>query len=193
MKSVLDKAAKNLRMRKVKPFIKKTDYVCDIGCGVEADFLVSIKSFIGKGWGIDQKTAINSFDNIIIKKTRLVTSIPFENNFFDIVTMLAVLEHLDHPEEILKEIFRILKPGGIVILTTPTPAAKKILEFLAYKVKLSSMEEISDHKHYWSRDELLKEMQGSNFDIVAAKYFEFGLNNFIVAKKPENSINLLPA
>jgi SAM-dependent methyltransferase len=39
-------------------------------------------------------------------------SIPFEDNFFDYVISLQVLEHVPRPEAIVSELFRVLKPGG---------------------------------------------------------------------------------
>ncbi len=43
----------------------------------------------------------------------------FEDNFFDYVTMLAVLEHMKHPAQVFLEVHRVLKPCGKFIFTTP--------------------------------------------------------------------------
>lgn len=45
----------------------------------------------------------------------------YENNYFDIVTMDQVIEHVKDPVETLRGVARILKPGGQVILSTPNP------------------------------------------------------------------------
>jgi SAM-dependent methyltransferase len=45
--------------------------------------------------------------------------IPFEDNFFDLVVMEWVAEHLDNPRGSFSEIHRVLKPGGRVIFLTP--------------------------------------------------------------------------
>jgi len=46
--------------------------------------------------------------------------------------MMAVLEHLTYPETILKEVKRILKPGGVgLILTVPSRHPNPLLEFFA--------------------------------------------------------------
>lgn len=45
--------------------------------------------------------------------------IPFENDRFDLITFTEVVEHLEHYRETLREIFRVLKPGGSLVLTTP--------------------------------------------------------------------------
>lgn len=43
----------------------------------------------------------------------------FKDSFFDIVSMTDVLEHISSPHPFLKEVNRIIKPGGYVLITTP--------------------------------------------------------------------------
>jgi SAM-dependent methyltransferase len=43
----------------------------------------------------------------------------FESDSFDVVTLTDVIEHLANPLELANEIFRILRPGGVLFLTTP--------------------------------------------------------------------------
>lgn len=45
--------------------------------------------------------------------------LPYEDGRFDIVTATEVVEHLEHYRQTLREVFRVLKPGGVCILTTP--------------------------------------------------------------------------
>jgi SAM-dependent methyltransferase len=46
-------------------------------------------------------------------------SIPLEDNIFDSVVCTQVFEHLEHPEKSAKEIYRVLKPGGYLLVTVP--------------------------------------------------------------------------
>jgi SAM-dependent methyltransferase len=46
-------------------------------------------------------------------------SLPVPNNSFDAVVCLAVLEHVPNPESCLAEIFRVLKPGGMLLASVP--------------------------------------------------------------------------
>ena len=47
-------------------------------------------------------------------------NLPFENNTFDIVFSKSVVEHLKEPDKIIKEAYRVLKPGGIIVTLTPS-------------------------------------------------------------------------
>lgn len=93
--------------------------ILDVGCGTGKN-LEELLSF-GKVYGID-----SSSDAIRFCKKRILTNIylrhshqtKFKNNYFDIVLLLDVLEHVDE-NPTLKEIHRILKPNGILILTVP--------------------------------------------------------------------------
>ena len=47
------------------------------------------------------------------------TSLPFEDGCFDTIILGEILEHLTHPEKVLKEARRVLKDGGIAVITVP--------------------------------------------------------------------------
>ena len=42
--------------------------------------------------------------------------LPFNNNFFDIACSMGVLHHIENPQPMIEEMFRVLKPGGKIIL-----------------------------------------------------------------------------
>jgi SAM-dependent methyltransferase len=51
--------------------------------------------------------------------TRGVLDCHFPGRFFDLVFLWHVLEHLPNPREVLQEIFRVLAPGGVLLLCVP--------------------------------------------------------------------------
>lgn len=46
-------------------------------------------------------------------------NMPIESNSFDGILCTQVLEHIAHPEKAVREMYRVLKPGGILLLTAP--------------------------------------------------------------------------
>lgn len=112
--------------------------------------------------------------------------LPFENESFEVVTMLAVIEHLNYPIKMLKEIHRVLTPNGILLLTAPSHIAKPILEFLSYKLKIVSEAEIRDHKRYYNKRDLSESIaKVKGLEMLTHSYFQCGMNNFAKVKKSQ--------
>ncbi|STQ86801.1 class I SAM-dependent methyltransferase [Helicobacter muridarum] len=110
--------------------------------------------------------------------------LPFENESFEVVTLLAVLEHLNYPLDMLREIARVLKPNGILLLTVPSHLAKPVLEFLAYRLKIVSEAEIRDHKRYYNKKDLCSLIsQTPSLALHKHNYFQLGMNNFAIIHK----------
>lgn len=49
-------------------------------------------------------------------------AMPFPDEFFDTVLMIEVVEHVEGDEDAVREIYRVLKPGGVLVLATPNGA-----------------------------------------------------------------------
>jgi ubiquinone/menaquinone biosynthesis C-methylase UbiE len=172
------------RFRKIVKYIPANSKILDVGCGYNGKLLYKIKDKIKAGFGID--ISVNQEhrdDKITLIKHNLTQPLPFENNSFDVVTSLANLEHLQNPEYSLEEIHRILKPGGLLLLTTPTTFSKPVLEFLSYKLGLISQQEIRDHKQYANKKILANYCKKIGFSSFKHSYFQFWMNNFLRAKK----------
>lgn len=183
---ILEPFLRKMRINKVLPIIKKypSSKLLDIGCGFNYKFLLEVEPYISEGYGIDFKVPELKKGKIITKQIKLNNKLPFNENSFDFVIMLAVLEHLDHPVEIVEEIERILKPKGKLILTVPSRSSKPVLEFLAYVLKVIKEEEINDHKKYYNYKDLEKLFKNTNkLKIQKHRYFQFYMNNFCVVRK----------
>ena len=46
-------------------------------------------------------------------------ALPYPDAAFDLVTCTEVIEHIEHYRHTIREVFRILRPGGLFVLTTP--------------------------------------------------------------------------
>jgi 2-polyprenyl-3-methyl-5-hydroxy-6-metoxy-1,4-benzoquinol methylase len=92
------------RQDAVRKILKKTK-VLDIGCGEN--------KIIPEAIGLDL------YNYPGVNKIGSAEKLPFPNKSFDAVTLLEVIEHLKNPEKTLKEIKRVLKPNGQVIISTP--------------------------------------------------------------------------
>jgi ubiquinone/menaquinone biosynthesis C-methylase UbiE len=173
-----------LRLRRVIADIPSGAQVLDVGCGRSATFLKAISPKINQGIGIDMKVQPMRLGNLQTVQQRLTDQLPFEESQFDVVTMLAVLEHLDDEQPILQEIYRVLKPNGRLILTVPSVWAKPVLEFLSYRLKLVDEAEIRDHKRYYHRSRLRQVLiHEARFRSFNHRYFQLGMNNFCTVIK----------
>lgn len=91
-------------------------------------------------------------------------NMPFENNSFDIVYATALIEHLNEPIKMLQETYRILKPNGIIIITTPDPFFDKIAQAIGHIEKDTHQETftIKKLKNYFSMTNL-KTLEAKKF------------------------------
>jgi len=92
----------------------------DIGCG-DGEFLSYAKE---SGWlvfgvEISKEGYEKCKEKGIEVYNKELREIGFKDNSFDVVTLWDVIEHYIYPKDELKEIYRILKPGGILFISTP--------------------------------------------------------------------------
>lgn len=161
--------------------------VLDIGCGFFPYFLAST-SFKEK-YGIDGHINKEGFrlKNVFLKKLNVENEkMPYRQNYFDVVVMLAVFEHI-RPEklvEVLSEIKRVLKKDGSLILTTPAPWAVPILWTFS-RVGVISKVEVDDHKALSSPEKIKGFLKRAGFENRKIEYgfFERGFNIWATAKK----------
>ncbi|MFA6518504.1 MAG: class I SAM-dependent methyltransferase [Candidatus Shapirobacteria bacterium] len=182
--NVLDRLIAGMRLVRVEKYIENGDRVLDFGCGSQGYFLRKIADKIGYGLGIDLEINPKKSKNLEFKKQDKNIWNELKLNSFNKVVMLAVLEHidLDKVSDLFAQFRRVLKTGGFLVMTTPTPPSKPMLEFMA-KIGLIDKAQIDDHKKYYERKDVVKLAKETGFKMVSYKLFQFGLNSEIVFEK----------
>jgi 2-polyprenyl-3-methyl-5-hydroxy-6-metoxy-1,4-benzoquinol methylase len=115
---------------------KKAGRLLDIGCSNGA-YLAAMRE---KGWDVEgvefdddaAECARNSRNLKVIQGDVEEAVCQLRENSFDVVTMWHVLEHSFDPAAALKQIHRVLKPGGIVMLEVPNFASPRVSLFRRY-------------------------------------------------------------
>jgi SAM-dependent methyltransferase len=165
--------------------------ILDIGAGAYPVFLLS--TAFSEKFGIDKtfsamwQTELKDHSLALMHHDiEIEVSLPFQDEYFDVVTMLAVLEHMSHQNlpRISQELNRILKHGGLLIITTPAEWTGFILNGMAF-LRLISNQEIRDHKGLHTEDSIIKTLQQGGFapENVQFGYFEFFMNMWVAVTK----------
>lgn len=141
----------------------KTVKILDFGCG--SGYFVSMLASSGYDtYGLDiSSEAIQYGKNQNIKNLDVIDShkINFLDNYFDAILAMDVFEHLEDEEWALKEIERVLKPGGVAIIMAP-----------AYMFLWGVQDEASHHYRRYTLGRFLKKIRpASSFSILRASYF----------------------
>jgi len=149
--------------------VRKDSRILDAGCGTGA-VLEGLNDY-GESYGIDVSDEAIRFCKVrrlrnVIKAS--ITEIPCVNDFFNIVTSLDVLYHMQVEDDLtaLKELYRVLKDRGILILNLP-----------AYNFLRSRHDEAIHTRHRYLKSEVRKKVENTGFDIVKLTY----RNSFLFA------------
>ncbi len=173
------------------PSDRRNGCIVDIGCGTSPLFLAS--SDFAEKIGLDKSFNSGIVESFAGPNFRLIEhdieqvgELPLDSNSSDVVTMLAVIEHVEphRLKFLLAEIYRILKPGGVYILTTPAPWTDGLLRIMA-RMKLVSSVEIDEHKDAYDRASIFAMLVVAGFreENLRGGYFELGLNVWAAATK----------
>lgn len=178
-----------LRAKKANRLITKDlrgGRILDIGCGTFPYFLTH--TYFEEKFAIDSLPKSEGIPGINWFSLDLnsVPLLPFKNDYFTVVTLLAVVEHLD-PANLVKlfcECYRVLASGGVLVLTTPSAWSNGLLNWMA-KWSLVSKEEIKEHVFYYTLPLIGWYFGKAGFKMTKLRfgYFEMMLNMWAVAEK----------
>ncbi len=144
----------------------------DVGCG-GGRFLNRMKK---RGWQVEG----TDFDEQATQKVTArygiqthvgdLTQCTLPANSFDAITMSQTIEHLYDPNATLRESLRILKPGGLLVMTTPNAKSIGASEFGAFWRGW----EAPRHLHLFSVDSLQQLTQRAGFEVIEARTYSAG-------------------
>ncbi len=106
-----------------------------------------------------------------------VTHPPLPDSSIDLVFSNHVIEHVPEDQKLLEEIYRILRPGGYLILGCPTEGV--FFWMLAYAFSPATIRK-SDHLHFYNRDLLVEMGQGATLEHIGTNLTGYGFPHWKV-------------
>lgn len=121
--------------------------VLDVGCGT-GEFLSLLES--GVGVDINGICVKHCLDRGLEAVKMEEDILPFDNESFDTLILDNVLEHISEPNQLIKELIRVLKIGGIIIIGVPLQKGYK---------------RDPDHKIFYNKESLLRLNQEAGLQV----------------------------
>jgi SAM-dependent methyltransferase len=155
----------------------------DFGCGYHARFARSVLDELRSAVLVDVALAedLMADERVTAIEGRLPNAIAgVGDGSLDVVLCISVLEHLSEPLDMLRELRRVVAPGGVCLVNVPSWRGKRALEFSAFRLGLSPAEEMDDHKAYYDPRDLWPLLVRAGFlphEISCSKH-KLGLNTF---------------
>ena len=135
-------------------------HILDVGCGTGANLELLTEFGDVEGVDISQEALAfcreRGFSNV---RHGAAEKLPFADGSFDVVTALDVIEHLDDDLGSLKEIHRVLRPGGRVLLFVP-----------AFMFLWGVQDDVSNHRRRYRLKSLRDVVRAAGFEVERATY-----------------------
>jgi len=162
------------RINSILKFIEtKPERFLDVGCGEG----YVLKDAIKRGWDV---YGLDISDNIVIDRSKwnfdfqcqTLSETNYPENFFEAIYVDSVLEHVQNPREFVTEIYRILKPGGVVMFAVPNEDSlvKDVQSFVYKRIGLDFAIRIDPlrspyHINGFSPDSLALLLRNAEFEL----------------------------
>ena len=161
--------------------------VGDFGCGFQASFSRTIAGDVAGLTLVDVALADDLKADARVRAIEgqlpgALAALPAAS--LDVVMIVSVLEHVTDPAGLLREVRRLLAPGGVALVNVPSWRGKRYLELATFRLHLGAACEIDDHKMYYDVRDLWPMLVAAGFRPSQIDCFshKFGLNTFAVCK-----------
>jgi SAM-dependent methyltransferase len=178
---IFDRVLQEWRARVARPWIPRGARVLDIGCH-QGELLRSLGDHISPSVGLDPQACPENCPEHDLFPYPFVEPLSFPAGCFDVVVLLATFEHIPDREPLGRECFRLLRPGGRVIITVPSPKVDKILAPLC-RFRLADGMSLHEHDGFDPQTTPLF-FTGQGFVLEHWHRFQLGLNNLFIFCKP---------
>ncbi|MEO6393399.1 MAG: class I SAM-dependent methyltransferase [Pyrinomonadaceae bacterium] len=134
--------------------------ILDVGCGTGAN--LEMLSQYGAAAGVDVSKEALEFcraRGLTAVKLGAAEALPYPDGSFDLVTGFDVVEHLDSDLAGLREMYRVLRPGGRILLFVP-----------AFMFLWGVQDDISHHRRRYTLSELRGAVAEAGFAVERATY-----------------------
>jgi len=176
---LLSPALRSRRIAAVTPFLGQGSLL-DIGCGTGA-----LARYVDatRYQGIDRDEESIAIAKNRFPAHRFLTLAEFTQSQnekqFERIVGLAVIEHVDDPQEWLAWLKTFLRSSGRVVLTTPNPSIRSLHEF-GGRIGLFSREGAREHRELINQRRMRELAQASGFRIQHFRRFLLGCNQLFV-------------
>jgi 2-polyprenyl-3-methyl-5-hydroxy-6-metoxy-1,4-benzoquinol methylase len=185
MKST-DRALQTWRIAKVKKLISPGAKILDIG-SVDGALFRRLGPVVGAGsMGVDPTLKEPLMVNgCVLHAGFFPAAIPASAGQFDVITMLAVLEHFPEAgyDSLREGCEKFLRPGGKLLITVPSPQVDIILKWLTFFRLIEGMS-LEEH-HGYKVSKTLEIFRPPQFRLVSHRLFQLGLNNVFVLERTD--------
>jgi SAM-dependent methyltransferase len=132
----------------------------DVGCGtgLNLDHLAKLATPVGTDYYEEALQFCRERGHTMLCKADAV-ELPFADGYFDIITALDVVEHLDDDVAALAELCRVLRPGGIALVSVP-----------AYPVLWTYWDDILGHRRRYTTRTLRAAAEEAGLEVLKVSY-----------------------